>query len=151
MGAVALVDQLRSLSSDLFACRYYRGGEKMSKTNCVNCGAAKDASEIKCPFCGTTYLDLTAIDFASGDPVVCQFVLPDSIRLCGSDRRVIMSMLAVPQLEEISMTTNTVDVCGGGNLYPLAHFTQSCDVNVNISFKPVLRKNSKKLCELRVE
>ena len=26
----------------------------MSKTNCVNCGAAKDIDEIKCPFCGTS-------------------------------------------------------------------------------------------------
>lgn len=68
----------------------------MSKTNCINCGAAKDTSEIKCPFCGTTYLDLTAIDFSSGDPVVCQFVLPNNIRIGDSDGRVIMSMLAVP-------------------------------------------------------
>ena len=29
----------------------------MSKTNCINCGAAKEVEEIKCPFCGTVYLD----------------------------------------------------------------------------------------------
>lgn len=123
----------------------------MSKTNCINCGAAKDTSEIKCPFCGTTYLDLTAIDFASGDPVVCQFVLPNNIRLGDSDGRVIMSMLAVPQLEDISMSANTVDVYGGNNPYPLAHFTQSCDMNIGVSFMPVVTKNSKTLFELRVE
>ena len=50
----------------------------MSKTNCINCGAAKDTNEIKCPFCGTTYLDFTAIDFTKHEPVVCQFVLPFS-------------------------------------------------------------------------
>ena len=98
----------------------------MSKTNCINCGAAKDTSEIKCPFCGTTYLDLTAIDFASDDPVVCQFVLPNNIRLGDSDGRVIMSMLAVPKLENISMTANTVDVYGGDNPYPLAHSCVDC-------------------------
>ena len=123
----------------------------MSKTNCINCGAAKDTSEIKCPFCGTTYLDLTAIDFASDDPVVCQFVLPNNIRLGDSDGRVIMSMLDVPKLENISMTANTVDVYGGDNPYPLAHFTQSWDMNVGVSFMPVVKENSKTLCELRVE
>ena len=123
----------------------------MSKTNCINCGAAKDTSEIKWPFCGTTYLDLTAIDFASDDPVVCQFVLPNNIRLGDSDGRVIMSMLAVPKLENISMTANTVDVYGGDNPYPLAHFTQSWDMNVGVSFMPVVSKNSKTLCDLRIE
>lgn len=123
----------------------------MSKTNCINCGAAKDTSEIKCPFCGTTYLDMTAIDFSSDDPVVCQFVLPNNIRLGDSDGRVIMSMLAAPKLEEISMTANTVDVYGGNSPYPLAHFTQSWDMNVGVSFMPVVSKNSKTLCDLRIE
>lgn len=121
----------------------------MSKTNCINCGAAKDTSEIKCPFCGTTYLDLTAIDFASGDPVVCQFVLPNNIRLGDSDGRVIMSMLAVPKLEEISQTANRVEVFGGCER--MYSFIDSWDVNVGVSFKPVERKNSKTLFELRVE
>ena len=123
----------------------------MSKTNCINCGAAKDTSEIKCPFCGTTYLDMTAIDFSSGDPVVCQFVLPNNIRLGDSDGRVIMSMLAVPKLEDISMTANTVDVYGGNSPYPLTRFTQSWDMNVGVSFMPVVSKNSKTLCDLRIE
>ncbi len=122
----------------------------MSKTNCINCGAAKDTSEIKCPFCGTTYLDLTAIDFASGDPVVCQFVLPNNIRLGDSDGRVIMSMLAVPKLEDISMTANTVDVYGGNSPYPLSRFTQSLDMNVGVSFMPVERRD-KSIITLRME
>lgn len=121
----------------------------MSKTNCINCGAVKDTSEIKCPFCGTTYLDLTAIDFASGDPVVCEFVLPNNVRLGNSDGRVIMSMLAVSQLEEISQTANHVDVFGGCER--MYSFIDSWDVNVGVSFKPVERQNSKTLFELRVE
>lgn len=34
----------------------------MSKTNCVNCGASKEVSDLQCPFCGTKYADLTTID-----------------------------------------------------------------------------------------
>lgn len=127
----------------------------MSKTNCINCGAAKDTNEIKCPFCGTTYLDLTAIDFASGDPVVCEFILPFSCETVNSPcklkrhGKMVMSMLAVPQLEEISQTANHVDVFGGCER--IYSFIDSWDVNVGVSFKPVERKNSKTLFELRVE
>lgn len=118
----------------------------MSKTNCINCGAAKDTSDIKCPFCGTTYLDLTAIDFASGDPVVCEFVLPHNICLGNSNRRVVMSMLAVPRLEEISQRANTVECFGNG--LRMFSFVDSYDVNVGVSFQPLERKD-KSLFTLR--
>ena len=49
----------------------------MSKTNCPNCGAAKESSNIKCPFCGTAYLDMTAIDLYSHEPMMLKFVGPD--------------------------------------------------------------------------
>ncbi len=117
----------------------------MSKTNCINCGAAKDTSEIKCPFCGTTYLDLTAIDFSSDDPVVCQFVLPEEFRpgFRGAKGRFIMSMLARPQLENITMQANTVDVSGSfGN--HIASFVTDYDINIGVSFKPVCRQNESK-------
>lgn len=125
----------------------------MSKTNCINCGAAKDTDEVKCPFCGTTYLDLTAIDFSSGDPVVCQFVLPDNISVerNGVKQKAVMSMLAVPMLEQITMSPNTLTIWGGRGNYPLATYTSSWDCNIGVSFKPVERKNSKTLFELRVE
>lgn len=106
----------------------------MSKTNCINCGAAKDTNEIKCPFCGTTYLDLTAIDFSSDDPVVCNFVLPHK------KDRIILSMIARPHLEEISQTENKVNVYGsGGN--KLCELTSSIDMNIGISFKPIAKPN----------
>ena len=112
----------------------------MSKTNCINCGAAKDTNEIKCPFCGTTYVDLTAIDFSSGDPVVCQFVLPDNIRMSDSKTKIIMSMLARPCLEDVSMTTNTTDIYGGWRGAQLS-FASSYDINVGVSFKPIQRED----------
>lgn len=120
----------------------------MSKTNCVNCGAAKDTSEIKCPFCGTTYLDLTAIDFASGEPVVCEFVLPKNIR-SGSGGKVVMSMLAVPELNEISQTANRVEVYGGMHIGPIASFVESYDVNVGVSFRPVMRSGDGAMFTIR--
>ena len=112
----------------------------MSKTNCINCGAAKDTDEIKCPFCGTTYLDLTSIDFSSGDPVVCQFVLPNNITIGDSKAKAVMSMLARPCLETMSMEPNSTTIYGGcGN--PMATFTTGYDVNVGVSFQPIARED----------
>ena len=124
----------------------------MSKTNCINCGAAKDTSEIKCPFCGTTYLDLTAIDFSSGDPVVCQFVLPDNISVerNGVKQKAVMSMLAIPMLEQIEMSPNTVSIYGGSENLPLASYTHSWDVNIGVSFKPVERQDNKGLFDIKI-
>ena len=107
----------------------------MSKTNCINCGAAKDTDEIKCPFCGTTYLDLTAIDFSSDAPVVCNFVLPYE------KDKIILSMIAQPHLEEISQTINKVNVYGGFCGNKLCEITSSIDMNVGISFKPIAKPN----------
>ena len=112
----------------------------MSKTNCINCGAAKDINEIKCPFCGTTYVDLTAIDFSSDDPVVCQFVLPNNIRIGDSKAKMIMSMLAKPCLEDVSVTSNTTDLYGGWYGAPIS-FVNSYDINVGVSFKPIQRED----------
>ena len=44
----------------------------MSKTNCVSCGAAKEVSDLQCPFCGTKYADLTMINFMSDEPIFIQ-------------------------------------------------------------------------------
>lgn len=49
----------------------------MSKTNCVNCGHGKDPDAIKCPFCGTTYFDMTGIDISGEHPVILMLKNPD--------------------------------------------------------------------------
>lgn len=115
----------------------------MSKTNCINCGASKDIDEIKCPFCGTTYLDLTAIDFDSGKPVVCEFVMPSIFR---GGKRMVMSMLAIPQLDQITATANTIDITGGAG-YKIAQVTTGYDVNIGVSFVPI--SSGKKLITMK--
>lgn len=107
----------------------------MSKTNCINCGAAKDINELKCPFCGTTYLDLTAIDFSSHAPVVCQFVMPYT------QERVVLSMLAVPSLNKIEQTCDTVNIYGGYSPQPLAAF-HDINMDVDISFRALPWKDN---------
>ena len=40
----------------------------MHKINCPNCASTYDANLNKCPCCGTSYYDLSALDFASKEP-----------------------------------------------------------------------------------
>ena len=119
----------------------------MSKTNCVNCGAAKDINEIKCLYCGTTYLDFTSIDFDSNEPVVCQFLLPGKYKMGGMNPngRIMMSMLALPQIEEISSHTDMLTVGNGLATYAV---TKSYSVNVGVSFTPVCKPGSNTLFTL---
>lgn len=44
----------------------------MSKTNCINCGAAKEVADLQCPFCGTKYADFTTFDLMSDEPIYIQ-------------------------------------------------------------------------------
>ena len=44
----------------------------MSKTNCINCGSAKEVSADVCPFCGTKYMDLSTIELFSDKPLYIQ-------------------------------------------------------------------------------
>ena len=51
----------------------------MSMTNCINCGSAKDVHAAVCPFCGTSYFDLTDIDLSDNrKPCVVRFKYCDA-------------------------------------------------------------------------
>lgn len=40
----------------------------MASKNCPNCAAPYDVSLNKCPYCGTSYFDLSAIDISNTEP-----------------------------------------------------------------------------------
>ena len=40
----------------------------LSKRNCPNCSAPYDINFNKCPYCGTSYYDLSALDFTTQEP-----------------------------------------------------------------------------------
>ena len=44
----------------------------MSKTNCINCGAVKEVTDLQCPFCGTKYADFTTFDLMGDEPIYIQ-------------------------------------------------------------------------------
>lgn len=78
----------------------------MKRTNCVNCGAAIDVEATKCPFCGTNYFDLTAVDLCSREPFALK------MRVYTHDgKKAILTQLVVPNLNGsvISVHRDTIE------------------------------------------
>ena len=116
------------------------------RTNCVNCGAAIDISEVKCPFCGTTYFDLTAIDFAPQSPPT---VL--KLRIPTAKGSLIFSMLAKPSLETIKVTNNNMTFRGRYGEH-IMQMTESVNTDVGVSFRAIQpSRETNKLFDLRIE
>lgn len=40
----------------------------MKTRNCPNCAAPYDADLSKCPYCGTSYFDMSGLDISAGEP-----------------------------------------------------------------------------------
>ena len=108
------------------------------RTNCVNCGAAIDIDEQKCPFCGTSYFDLTDIDFTASDPVALRLRLP----YYGG--KALVTMLARPRLEEFAVNTDYVYAVGHAG-ERLASIPSSQSVNVGVSFNAVVHPKTNEL------
>ena len=93
-------------------------------TNCVNCGSAKETTASVCPFCGTSYFDLTDIDLSEDrKPCVVRFKFGGNI----------FQMKSYLTLAEFTMQPSYMDVT---SLNDRTHryITQHQDVRANIEF-----------------
>lgn len=97
----------------------------MSKTNCVNCGSAKDVTEIVCPFCGTAYFDMADIDLDGRTPCILRLKMPGTNNL--------FLMKAFPRMASITFTPNTIDITGLGDVVP-HRIVSSIDREVKLEF-----------------
>lgn len=115
----------------------------MSKTNCCNCGAALDIFAPKCEFCGTKNINMTEIDLASGEAANFIFKLPNNTTINGN---MYMSMLAVPELQTIEMTSEPTYIYGGWSNANLAHINNySLEMGLNLRAVP---RADNSLCHL---
>ena len=122
----------------------------MSKTNCKNCGAALDIFAPKCAFCGTKNINMTDIDLASGEAANFIFKLPNNFKDV-EGKEVILSMLAIPELQTIEMHNDLTYVYGGFNDRPLAYvnnYSMEMGLNLHAVSNP---KHNDSLCELTVK
>lgn len=95
----------------------------MSMTNCPNCGSAKDPQISVCPFCGTSYFDLTDIDLGKRSaPALVRFKYNNTI----------FSMKAFVRMAEFTITPNYLEVTSLNDRRTFVH--HSDDISANIEF-----------------
>ena len=117
----------------------------MSKTNCCNCGAALDIFSPKCEFCGTKNINMTEIDLDSGEAANFIFKMPKNI-IGSDDKQLYMSVLAIPELKSMEITSNPVTITGGWSNTKLAYYNnRSFELGLNLH--AVEGKNNE-LCNL---
>lgn len=94
----------------------------MSMTNCVNCGSAKETTSAVCPFCGTSYFDLTDIDLDQQHPCIVRFKFKDNI----------FQMKAFVGLAEFTLSPVTMEITNLDDGPRFLHHHN--DVRANIEF-----------------
>lgn len=106
----------------------------MRKRNCPNCGAPYEVDKNKCPYCSTSYYDMSAIDFESGEP----FYLKIKTKWNGQD--VYITQLVRPILNTIEVTTDTTDYIGkyGEKLHS---YVSNRELTTNVGFIGIPDKN----------
>lgn len=79
----------------------------MQGRNCPNCGAPLDKDVCKCPYCNTSYFDISSINLDAGEPFYLK------VRTHWGSKPVIVSALvrAVPSMS-ITMEAETVHYGG---------------------------------------
>ena len=117
----------------------------MSNRNCPNCGAPYDVDLNKCPYCGTSYYDMSALDFSTNEPFYLKIKTTINGQSC------YITQLVRPS-SELSMeicaeTVDFTDVLG----HTLGSYCSSRTLTTNISFQAVMSPSHKNLCTIEFE
>lgn len=116
----------------------------MNQRNCPNCAAPYDIALNKCPYCGTSYYDLSALDLTGHEPFYLKIKTEMNGKSC------FVTQLVKPSVDmSIEFSSNTVAAYGElGNR--LCSFTRSNTMTTNISFETVTTGNNKNLCTIEI-
>lgn len=79
----------------------------MKEKNCPNCGSPYDPSLNACPYCGTSYFDLTGINLTDKEPVFLK------IKTLFNNKPIELTLFVKPELKSIEINTNTTYVYSG--------------------------------------
>lgn len=113
----------------------------MHSHNCLNCAAPIDVDAIECPYCHTSYFDLTAIDLDSRAPVVLKLRLP------GGD---ILKTMAIPTLGALTASSESCYAYGGLGQKPLS-VNSSLGMDIDLSFTSVYMGPQRSIYTLEVK
>lgn len=116
----------------------------MKGKNCPNCGAAYTLEDVKCPYCGTLYYDLSAIDFTQNKPVFLKFRMPYE------DIYVDITQCAIPKLDSMEVN-NEYTVATDSFGIPMARFYTSQSAITNVQFHAVPYGKDNNLYEIKIK
>lgn len=106
--------------------------------NCPNCGAVIENDNNKCPYCGTLYFDMTAIDFTDRKPIYVK------LRFHRNGKEIILTQKCVPSIGEIIYEPDGYEYDNHNRLchekYPTV--VQSRNLHTNICFETILDTNN---------
>lgn len=98
--------------------------------NCPNCAAPYDVQLNKCPYCGTSYFDLSSIDLTLKEPFYLKIKAP----IGGKDYYI--TQLVQPNCEiEIVAESNTTYATGGLGNTKLIAFQTVPSLKTKLSFE----------------
>ena len=112
----------------------------MTQRNCPNCAAPYDIELNKCPYCGTSYYDLSALDFSAREPFYLKIKVDMNGKPC------YITQLVRPRTDNISMefNSNIVEYRSGiGNM--VTKVVRSNSLVTNLSFEAVVTDTHKNL------
>lgn len=111
----------------------------MSKNlNCPNCGHPILPEENKCSYCGTSYFDMSAIDFSEEKPFYLKFKTKG---FNGED--IIITQFVKPRFRGITISTDYVEVRGWKDDLVLGKWTKPSAVTTSIEFVAVPDKENR--------
>lgn len=115
----------------------------MNSRNCPNCGAPYQIDLNQCPYCGTSYFDMSAIDFTNGEPFYLKFKMDFNGQEC------YVTQLVKPHVVSMEAHTETVDMtdCFGSTISSVC---VSKGLTTNIAFEAIQDYKRKELFTIEV-
>ena len=101
------------------------------KTHCPSCAAPLEIGEVKCPYCGTTYYDLSAIDFDNNEPIFL------TIR----KNNMLITQKVIPQTFSFESSCDEVFTTDSKG-HSLMTIKTNITLNTNITFTAIPDKNN---------
>ena len=119
----------------------------MSNRNCINCGAPFNIELNKCPYCGTSYFDMSCLDLDSGKP----FALKIKTKINGRDCFITQMVRPLNNLS-IEVSQDYDGIYGfDGVKRSYGKYICGQSVKTNLGLEAVTLPNQKEILRIEVE
>lgn len=99
----------------------------MKTRNCPNCAAPYDVDLSKCPYCGTSYFDMSGLDIDAGEPFYLKI----------NDNGTVLTQLVRLTNASITQENDSISAYGGVSNSKLIRFTTEVSIKTKLEFEAV--------------